>query len=368
MKVVEENEYIKNIIGDIQKGEDFIVLDRKGKYLGIIPNDRLIKYAFKPDMKIKNIYIKIKPAKSLDLYEIAKRMLSANIRVYPIQVNKDVELISIFDLLQKVAEREPNIFNIKVEEIMSKNLITINEKESALKALALMKNKGVSRLVVVDDKGNIAGILSLSDIIRAFLTEKERASFGEISEEKLDVEIRSFLSDRVIFINKDDNLLKAIDVMNKYKIYALPVLEGSRPIGIITAKDILAYYIAYKEKVTYPIVVHGISIDEIDRKYIEDKFKSLVRKYEKYIGENPMLIMHIKKIREVKEDKMAFFSIKARLISNQVKLYANRDGEEFYSAINAIFHIFREELEKRKYENIKKYYIEKLFKEGLEYI
>ena len=57
MKVVEENEYIKNIIGDIQKGEDFIVLDRKGKYLGIIPNDRLIKYAFKPDMKLSLIHI-----------------------------------------------------------------------------------------------------------------------------------------------------------------------------------------------------------------------------------------------------------------------------------------------------------------------
>lgn len=368
MKIIEEESTVSDIIGDIQKGENFIVLNKRGKYIGILPNERLIKAVFKPNMKIKSLYIKIKPIEKLNYEEIAKRMLEENIRVYPIKVNENIELIDIFEVLGKLAEKDREIFEEKVENVMNKNPVTINEKDSITKALALMKTKGVSRLIVVDEKGDITGILSISDIIRNLIIQKNKASLGEISEEDIEIEVRSFSSKNVYFVTKEDNLLKCIEIMKDKKVFALPVIEGSKPIGIITAKDILAYYIAKREEKEYPIIIHGIKIDEIDKDYIEDRFKDLIRKYEKIIGNDPKLILHIKKIREVKEEKMTFFSIKAKLISDNVKLYASRDGEEFYSSINGIFAIFKEELEKRKYENIKKYYIERLFKEGLEYI
>jgi len=51
-----------------------------------------------------------------------------------------------------------------VEEVMSKNLITIEDEASLSQALQLMINEGIGRLMVVDKKGNFAGIISRTDI------------------------------------------------------------------------------------------------------------------------------------------------------------------------------------------------------------
>ena len=48
---------------------------------------------------------------------------------------------------------------------MSTGLITVEEKEALLDALALMQNQGVRRIIVVDAQGSLQGLLSADDAI-----------------------------------------------------------------------------------------------------------------------------------------------------------------------------------------------------------
>ena len=62
----------------------------------------------------------------------------------------------------------------KVKEVMSKKIATIHIDEPILEAESLMKLKDISRLPVIDNKGNLIGIISKGDIFRALVNVKTR--------------------------------------------------------------------------------------------------------------------------------------------------------------------------------------------------
>lgn len=65
-----------------------------------------------------------------------------------------------------------NIFELRADQIMSKSLTTITPETPLLRAQSIMFMEKVGRLPVVDDKGNLIGIISKGDIFRALVGDK----------------------------------------------------------------------------------------------------------------------------------------------------------------------------------------------------
>jgi len=369
-KVVSLDTRIQDIIEDIRNGESFIVVDKKGKYKGILTNEKLIRYLFNPDTKVEKIYTKIKPLKTINYIEIGRKMVATNTRVLPIEINGKIELISIWDVLNNLLEMDKNYFeNTLAKEIMNPPVI-IYENDDIKKVIVMMKNRGVSRVIVVDKDGKAIGILSISDIVRYFTFKKERATRGERGETDERLEVRGLLSGKLIYAKPDDSLYKIVKVLYQNKIFAIPILEGEIPIGIITAKDILIHYLSYLDRRELPIIVHGIDINEIDMDLIEKKFKELYRKFERIIGEYPRLIIHIKKIGGTKEGikRKNFYVVNAKLMSEKIKVFASESGYDFSSVIRSLFNTLEYEIEEKKEMRKERYYIERLLKDNLEYL
>ena len=59
--------------------------------------------------------------------------------------------------------------DMTVSEVMSKPLITINSDTSIKDAVALMEQKDIRRLPIVDNKGQMVGIITSKDIFKAFM-------------------------------------------------------------------------------------------------------------------------------------------------------------------------------------------------------
>ena len=76
-----------------------------------------------------------------------------------------------FELMEK---RVKEVLTKKVKEVMSRKVISINVDEPLLRAESIMKIKDISRLPVVDGKGNLIGIISKGDIFRALVSPKIR--------------------------------------------------------------------------------------------------------------------------------------------------------------------------------------------------
>src|SRR3989304_1108915 len=78
-------------------------------------------------------------------------------------------LLARFQWQRLKARRVPSR---RVEEIMTKDVITVSPKTPIHEAAELMIDHGVSGLPVVDDAGSVVGIVSEGDLI---LREKPRA-------------------------------------------------------------------------------------------------------------------------------------------------------------------------------------------------
>ncbi|MCX9076250.1 MAG: CBS domain-containing protein [Candidatus Methanoperedens sp.] len=76
-----------------------------------------------------------------------------------------VSIVTEKDIINKVVAEELYPGDIKVSEIMSKDLFTVSKNESIEEAAKLMRKKGVRRLVVLEDE-RIVGIITETDIAK----------------------------------------------------------------------------------------------------------------------------------------------------------------------------------------------------------
>jgi len=104
--------------------------------------------------------------KDAKLVDVAKIMTEKNIgSIIVVDENKPVGIITERDIVKAIGKGKD--LNTKAEEIMTKSLITIREDSPITGALALMRQFNIRHLPVIDDKGNLKGILSIRDIARA---------------------------------------------------------------------------------------------------------------------------------------------------------------------------------------------------------
>lgn len=90
------------------------------------------------------------------------------------------ELLDDFSFIDHFGALEIDKDNLKmmsklllVEDMMVKSVITVSPEASLLKAIVLMKKHGIRNLPVTDKKGELIGIISRTDILRAFLEVEE---------------------------------------------------------------------------------------------------------------------------------------------------------------------------------------------------
>jgi len=362
---ISKDKKIRDIVEYIKKGEDIIVTDNNGKPLGVLENSKAIRYLYRPDTKIEKVVKRIKPLKTNNIIDIVEKLISSNSRVTFVKENGKIKIVNIYDVLKEILNDKDILKKMNLNEIIN-DAYTIYEDENIKKAIGIMKDKGISRLIVLDKNNKVSGIISLTDILKYMLIDNSN-NIRTPNEKDFDVKIKSIINNRLIFANKDDNIEKIINLMIENKIFSLPILDNGNLIGIITAKDILINYLQHKKEKEYNLVVHGVSLDEIDINYIKKLYEKFYKKYKNVLGENIKLLLHIKKINEDKANKKIYYQIRAKLIYNNGKFSIDDRGYDLYSTIKDIFLILENEAEKIKHKNEDKYMLESMFKNDIIY-
>ena len=104
---------------------------------------------------------------NLGLVEMARLMKMYNISgIVVIENEMPVGIVSLRDLRNLIADSVNNILAMSVRDIMKTNLITIRSSELLFKAVFLMAKHTIHRLVVVDQNGDLYGVLTDTDLLR----------------------------------------------------------------------------------------------------------------------------------------------------------------------------------------------------------
>jgi len=126
---------------------------------------------------------------------------------------------------------------VRVRELMSTPVTTLDPNDSLAFAEELMNVERVRHLPVVDGD-TLVGVLSHRDILAASISSLKNPSQEEDLESKRKVRVREVMRGSVETIGADDPATKAADVLLVHKIGCLPVVdERHRLMGIVTEGD-----------------------------------------------------------------------------------------------------------------------------------
>ena len=97
--------------------------------------------------------------------------------------NTPIGIVTDRDIVVNVVADSADIQNVKVSEIMSKELVTGSEDDGVYESIERMRVHGIRRLPIVDKEGYLAGILSVDDMLE-FLGEEVNALIGLVYKEQ----------------------------------------------------------------------------------------------------------------------------------------------------------------------------------------
>jgi acetoin utilization protein AcuB len=130
-----------------------------------------------------------------------------------------------------------------VRERMSHPAITVYPDTSMQEALDIMRREHVRRLPVVDRRGQLIGIVTQSDLDRASPSEATTLSVWEIRELISKVQVERIMVREVVTIPEDTPIEEAARVMADCKVSGLPVMRGSKLVGLITETDLFKVFL-----------------------------------------------------------------------------------------------------------------------------
>lgn len=115
----------------------------------------------------------------------------------------------------------------KVLNVMSKRLVTIDKGMAITEAAAIIYKEFIRAVPVMDD-GNLAGMLTSSDVARC------------MSEGAMGCRVSEATTRRPVIIHSGEDILEAMERMRRSSIGRLVVVDDEeKPVGMITRTDIL---------------------------------------------------------------------------------------------------------------------------------
>jgi len=119
-----------------------------------------------PNVPIKSVatedVVTINP--NLTLSEIAKILITKNIRGVPVMVDNEIQgIVTYKHLVQMISEEK---YDLVAKDVMSTDFVTVKEDMSLIGTLDKMYKNNLSLIILLDDDNNLAGIATFSDIIK----------------------------------------------------------------------------------------------------------------------------------------------------------------------------------------------------------
>ena len=124
-----------------------------------------------------------------------------------------------------------------VSKNMTINPVTTTPDEGVFEAFELMKNEGVQRLPVLDNDGNLVGIISEKNITSAAADRK--VSIVEFALLLSKIKVGDVMTKEVITVSIDDPVELAARKMSDNDISILPVVDNNgKLVGIVSRSDL----------------------------------------------------------------------------------------------------------------------------------
>ena len=325
-----------------------IVVTEDGEYAGIINQKQLLQSHIQDDAKVRGM-IRSAPRVNRrdDVREVARVLVESGAKLAPVFEGDNLWGVVTEDaILEAVLE---NLDALDVSEIYTDDIVTVTTDTSIGTVINRLREHGVSRLPVLDDNGQLTGMVTTHDIADFAVRNMERQQKGDRSgdiDRILDIRVYDIMNSPVETTTPTESVRDAVTRMldNDYAgLVVTPEDDDGTVVGIITKTDVMRA-LTFTEEEHLDVQITNITLlDAITRDEIRQRIEGVSEKYQK---------MH------VQHAHVRFHKHKERLrgtplIQCQIRLRTNRGqvagSGEGYGA-DAAFGVAIDKLERRVLE------------------
>ncbi len=126
----------------------------------------------------------------------------------------------------------------KILETKGTDTVTIAIKAQVSDAIEVLNDKNIGAVIVVDDKGRAAGILSERDIVRRL-----RSFAGQLMSQP----VSAIMTRDPVTCTREDTVDDVMEMMTSRHFRHMPVVENGQLVGVISIGDVVKTKIAVTE-------------------------------------------------------------------------------------------------------------------------
>lgn len=143
---------------------------------------------------------------------------------------------------------------LKARDIMTKDVVTVHPQTTVRALAALLLERKISGVPVVDEAGKVLGVVTESDLIfqnkkvhlptavailDAFVFLESPGKMEQELKKIAGAKVGDICSQQLVTVGPETELEELATLMAESKVHTLPVLDENRLVGIIGKSDII---------------------------------------------------------------------------------------------------------------------------------
>jgi CBS domain-containing membrane protein len=142
---------------------------------------------------------------------------------------------------------------LRVRDLMTPKVVSVLPEDSVATAYELMLDHRFRHLVVIDKDGDLVGLLTHRDLLRHSLIERAELPLSLQCSVMLRIRVEEVMNSEVETADPGQPLQEAAMIMFDNKYGCLPVVEGTRVVGILTESDFVRWFALANQGMALPI-------------------------------------------------------------------------------------------------------------------
>jgi len=261
-----------------------IIVTEDGDYAGVITQKQLVQSHVEDNAKAGAMTRSApKVERTDDVREVARVLVEGGVKLAPVfEAGELWGIVTEDDILDAVLD---NLDALRVEDIYTRDVITVSEDTNVGQVVNLLRKHGISRLPVLDDEDDLSGMVTRHDIVDVVVRDMNKTTRGDRSgeiERVLDMPVYDVMSSPVETAKLGDSVEDAVARMLENDFAGLVVTpedDDTHVAGILTKTDVLRA-LTYTEEEHMDVQITNIKLlDTISRADIRSDIEAVADKY-----------------------------------------------------------------------------------------
>lgn len=116
------------------------------------------------------------------------------------------------------------------QDVMNEAVVTLSPKATLAEAIETLLRHGISGAPVVNEQGNLVGVITEYQLLEVIYAPEAQKDC-----------VATFMTREVLTVTEHTNLADVATLFISRRIRRLPVVRGTRMVGLISRRDVLRY-------------------------------------------------------------------------------------------------------------------------------